>query len=262
MTAGFNRTIGRGATSGSLMQSITRIRFISPICGPARPTPGASYMVASMSAAARRSSSVISVTGSQRFFRRGSGCSRIGRVLMREDLGYPAGFRNKRLRALAAAGTFANVAPQPRNQHARLRLRRDHRPPWHPFLEMGHDGGALRRLAATTASRCGWPTWTSARRAACRTRSRPWPAMASTAISAMTRRYRAAIALVDADAARLAGRPGHDLHHPRPRQRHGALRRCLYQSRRWRGADDPGLSRLRPRHQSRRPPCRRMPAGQ
>ncbi len=78
ITFGLNITRGRGDSFSSLTQSRTIRRDINPICGPASPIPGASYMVSSMSSATLRSSSVTSVTGSTTFFRRGSGWIRMG----------------------------------------------------------------------------------------------------------------------------------------------------------------------------------------
>ena len=63
------------------MQSITITRFVTPTCGAASPMPGAAYIVSSMSAPSRLTSSVISVTGSQTFLRRGSGWIRMGRIM-------------------------------------------------------------------------------------------------------------------------------------------------------------------------------------
>ena len=52
MISGLTSAIGSGGPS--LMQSITITRFVTPTCGAARPMPGASYIVSSMSAASWR----------------------------------------------------------------------------------------------------------------------------------------------------------------------------------------------------------------
>jgi hypothetical protein len=49
-------------------------------------------------------------------------------------------------------------------------FRRDHRPARQPLREMGHDGARSTACPPKTGCRCGWPTWTSARPPACRTR--------------------------------------------------------------------------------------------
>src|SRR5690625_4278600 len=64
-------------------QSMTSSRAFTPICGAANPMPGARYMVSNMSCASLRRSSSISETGSQTFFRRGSGWMRMGRIMAR-----------------------------------------------------------------------------------------------------------------------------------------------------------------------------------
>ncbi len=87
MISGLISTMGRFSVSGSRLASITNSRTPAPTCGAARPTPGASYIVASRSAASDSISGVTRATGSATFFRRGSGWIRIVRRLMPVDLG-------------------------------------------------------------------------------------------------------------------------------------------------------------------------------
>lgn len=82
VTSGLAMTSGRGSASSSLTQSRTTRRRPTPTWGAARPMPGAAYMVSSMSSARRRRSSSKLVTGFATARRRGSGCRRIGRMVM------------------------------------------------------------------------------------------------------------------------------------------------------------------------------------
>jgi hypothetical protein len=78
--SGSRKTIGAGSPSLHAT-SMTKIRFITPTCGPARPRPGAAYIVSSMSAARRRNVSSGSPTGAQGVDSRGSGQRTMGRTL-------------------------------------------------------------------------------------------------------------------------------------------------------------------------------------
>ena len=66
--------------ASSLAGSMTISRRETPICGAARPMPGASYMVASMSSISRRSSASTRSMGFAFLRRIGSGMVRMGRM--------------------------------------------------------------------------------------------------------------------------------------------------------------------------------------
>ena len=140
--SGLMHTIGSGGSSLPA-QSITKTCFITPSCVAASPIPGASYIVASMSAASARSSSSTASTGPRPCAAAGrDGSGWVGSPWPRDRRSRRA--LTRRPAGLAPARSAPRRLPVPPGT-PHVRLRRDHRPPRHPLLEMGHDAAALRR---------------------------------------------------------------------------------------------------------------------
>src|SRR5476651_192370 len=81
MISGLAMTSGPVLVSSRSISSTTT-RLSSPICGAARPMPGAAYIVSSISSMSWRTPASTVCTGRDFFLRRGSGAVRMGLIAM------------------------------------------------------------------------------------------------------------------------------------------------------------------------------------